>query len=110
MGYSSILASYIVSELEKEFDRYYLSKNLINTIDVKFQDYGKKVIIDIPAQIYDVALYKKSGVILYKGGSYAQKINETGGYSGKHKGYVEKCISNAIKKFLKEYKINGKIK
>ena len=56
--------------------------------------------------------WEKEGVIVpyEKGGSYASQVDKTGGFSGKHKGYVDKCIDLAISQWLTKYRINGRIR
>lgn len=90
------LARLIVEMLELEFKDIHLSKNLVNTIKI-YKDVDKWV-VEIPAVMYDFKTYFSKGVIIpYNGDdSYAELINQTGGFSGKHKDYIDNCIVNAI--------------
>lgn len=102
------LATLIVEEIKKEFESIHLSMNLVNSI--KIYDNDGKLTIEIPAQMYDIKKYKSSGVIIYnRKGSYASEVDKSGGFSGKHTDYVNKCINVAINRWMKEEKINGKV-
>ena len=46
---------------------------------------------------------KKGGYENLLGGSYADAVDETGGFSGTHKDYVEKCIRKGIAKWQQMY-------
>lgn len=104
------LALFIQEEVKKEFSFLHFSGNLMNTITINKTKNGWEV--DIPAEMFSISDYKKKGVIIKipGGGSYASLINTTGGFSGKHKGYVEECISKAINKWMYQYQIKGKVK
>lgn len=103
------LVKLILEELRKEFETVRLSGNLINTIKVYKED--GKWIIDIPAQMYDINRYKKSGVVVYNNrGSYASEVDKSGGFSGKHVDYVDRCIANAIQLWMTQNNIKGKVK
>lgn len=103
------LANLIVECIKQDFQIKYISKNLIGTISV-YQGEEGSWIISIPAQMYDLNLYKKKGVIVYNGkGSYASIVDETGGFSRKHKNYIDRSISRAIDIWMKENKIIGKV-
>lgn len=110
MGLEETLANLIVKHLEAEFSIRHLSGNLVNTIVITPTENGYE--ISIPAQVYDIALYKKQGIIVPKntGSSYASKIDYTGGFSGAHVGYVDRVINNAIQEWLSLNQIQGKIK
>ena len=105
------LAQIILEKLQEEFEVKHLSGNLMNTIEV--QNYDDKIEIIIPAQVYDMLLFKNKGVIVHKGnGSYASQIDEEGseilvnggegenGFkkvkTGNHKGYVDRIIKEAV--------------
>ena len=98
------LARIIVNNIKKEFELKHLSKNLVNTI--KVTEIDGEVKIHIPAQTYDMLLYREKGVIKHTNkGSYANQLNETGSvlYLGKytiyphnHIGFVEKAINDAL--------------
>lgn len=108
MDLTESLKDIILKHLEAEFSVRHLSGNLINTIVVTPTENGYE--ISIPAQIYDIRLYKREGVIVYKNmGSYASKIDYTGGFSGAHVGYVERIINNALQEWIAVNDIKGKI-
>ncbi len=93
-----LLAEKIRNKIRLEFNVVHLSKNLMNTIKVYETSYGYEV--EIPAEIYDIKKWFKEGVIVYTGkGSYAQAVNETGGWSESHNGYVECAIASAIQEW-----------
>lgn len=101
------LATNIKLEIQNEFAEVHFSENLVKTIKV-YKSKNGQWCIEIPAQVYNLKLYKKEHVIVYEGAdSYAQKIDKTGGFSRKHKNYVEKCIERAINKTLKENNVKG---
>ena len=103
------LAQLILQEIETEFRFKYFSGNLANTLKIYPGEDGRWF-VEVPAEIYDIKRYKKTGTIIYTNqGSYASKVNETGGFSGKHKGYIDYCINTAIQKWMKESKIEGKV-
>lgn len=104
------LAKLILEELKKEFQVTHLSKNLVNTLKI-YKD-GEKWVVEIPAVMYDFKTYFSKGVIVpYNGDdSYAQLINQTGGFSKKHKNYVENCINSAIKRWLDSEKVEAKVR
>lgn len=102
------LADMIVENIRKEFANVHLSFNLVNTIVI--EEHDGDIRIRIPAQIYDVLLYKRKGVLSYTGsGSYANEVDISGGFSGKHKHYVDNCINNAIKQWMAFYRIEGTV-
>lgn len=103
------LAEIIRQNFINEFETIHFSKNLMNTITVKEED--GKFIVDIPAPLYNLKQFKARGVILktYKG-SYAERINNTGGFSGKHTGYVERIITTSINQWIKESQLKAKVK
>lgn len=103
------LADLIKEEIQKEFQNIHLTKNLMDTINIYKS--GDKWIVDIPAQKYDFKTYFETGAIVpYKlGGSYAEKVNEKGGFSKTHKNYVERCINKAIQRWKAYYQINVKV-
>lgn len=103
----------IQEEIMKEFKSVYLSKNLINTIRVYYTGglWDASVTVEIPAEIYDIHKFLDEGVIVYTGeGSYASQVNIDGGFSGKHKDYINFCISNAVNKWLGENGFQGGVK
>lgn len=104
------LANLIVKELEKEFENIHLSKNLVNTIKI-YKDVDKWV-VEIPAVMYDFKTYFSKGVIVpYNGdNSYAELINQTGGFSKQHKNYVEKCINEAVRQWITAENLKAKVR
>lgn len=105
----SILAEKIRNKIRLDFEYVHLSQNLINTIEVRRTTFGYE--IDIPAEIYDLQKWFKEKVVVYTGqGSYAQEVDVSGGFSGKHTDYVELAIKEAISEWVSEMKYNvGKV-
>ena len=90
-----LLAMLIEDEIKKEFSLTYLSGNLRESIRIeKGEGNGYNVII--PAALYDISEWKKTGVKNHKPGSYAAEVDKTGGFSGKHKDYVQRCVDKAL--------------
>lgn len=104
------LAKCIVEELNEEFRYVYLTKQLVDSI--KIHTFNDDVFIEIEPQIYDISYAMKYGVIKpgKKTGSYASEVDRYGGISGKHKGYLEKCIQKGIQKWLALNSINAKLR
>lgn len=101
------LTNKINNKLKNNFAKIHLSRNLMDTIEIKRTSYGYE--IEIPAEMYDVKRYIDEGVIVYTGeGSYASEVNETGGFSKFHKNYVENAIIEGITEWISENKINVK--
>lgn len=99
----SILTEKIVNKIQANFEEIHLSKNLVNTIEVRRTTFGFE--IDIPAEIYDIGKWKKEKVIVYTNqGSYAQQVDVDGGFSGQHINYVENAIQEAISEWASETK------
>lgn len=111
------LAQSIVNAFKREFISVHFSKNLMRTIKVSVLPHAA-IQIEIPARVYNIKHFKETGVVVYhtggyyKGGqrSYAMRINKTGGFSGKHKGYVERCLKEGISDFFAKENIKYKIK
>ena len=102
------LAKLIHRELVEEFSTIYLSGNLRDTIKVGYD--GKTATVEIPAEMYDIKLFKDEGAIIYTGkGSYAEAVNKKGGFSKSHKNYVERAIELAIFTWMKQNGIKGRI-
>lgn len=102
------LALMIKNEIEEEFKNIHLSRNLMETIEIEETDSGYDVVI--PAYIYDIETWYKHGIVAYTSGkSYASQVDKTGGFSGKHKGYVERCIKRALDKWMAKNNIEGKV-
>lgn len=105
----SVFANMIVVKLKKSFDEHHITKNLINTITIDIMASGD-VKIKIPAKIYDLKEWNKNKVIIYTGeGSYAEAVNQTGGYSPtkSHKNYIDKAIMESVVQWKNYYHIKG---
>lgn len=109
------LAVDIRKYIKEEFAKKHLSMNLVDTLKIYKTESGFEV--EIPAEMYDTALFIKEDVIVYTGeGSYAQKLDKTGsefliqaksGYKflkkpHNHKGYIEDVLAKAIVRWLTE--------
>lgn len=93
------LATVIYNAYQYNFQMVHLSGNLADTM--KIVPKGDAVEIHIPAKRYNMAEYRRTKAIVYNGkGSYAQKVNQTGGFSGIHKGYIENGILSSITEYL----------
>lgn len=87
-SFTSILAS----AFREEFKAVHLSGQLMRSIKVEADGDGNYR-VEIPPQIYDIAKFRKSGVVIPTSqDSYALKLNVTGGFSGTHKDYIERAI------------------
>lgn len=101
------LANLIKEEIEAEFEYLHLTHNLVDTMKIIPSENG--YYIDIPADMYDINAWYEKGLILYTGeGSYAQEVNISGGFSTKHKGFIEDCIKSAIQDFIRIKKLKVK--
>lgn len=101
-----VLATRIRDKIRENFAIVHLSENLINTIKINRTTLGFE--IEIPAEMYDIQKYMQQGVIVYTGeGSYAQQVNITGGFSKKHKNYIEDAIREGIEIWLKEMSLKA---
>ena len=102
------LAEKIKEKIRNDFKDVHLSQNLMNTISVSSTPTG--FLIDIPAEIYDLAKYYKEGVIIYTGaGSYAEDVDINGGFSGKHKDYIERAILESVSEWVAENELRSKV-
>lgn len=100
-----LLAMKIRDKLREDFIELHLTGNLMETIQINKTGTGFE--IEIPAEIYDLKTWYEKGVIVYTGnGSYAQDVDVEGGFSGKHKNYVEDAIKEAISEWVKELNFN----
>lgn len=100
------LSDYIIEYLKEDFETIHLSQNLADTIIVSETQEGFR--IEIPAEMYDIAKFRKEGVVVYTGGgSYAEEVNKTGGFSKLHKGYVENAIIQAIQRWVQDISVIG---
>lgn len=103
-----LLAKILVKNLKKEFANVHLSGNLAETIKLVQKRLNGKIYyeVQIPAQIYDIGLYRKRGVIVHTGaGSYADIVDSSGGFSGTHTDYVDRCIQKSIQEWARLSKI-----
>lgn len=103
-----LLAKILVKNLKKEFANVHLSGNLANTIKLVQKRVNNEVYyeVQIPAQIYDIGLYRKRGVIVHTGaGSYADIVNTSGGFSGTHTDYIDRCVQKSIQEWASLSKI-----
>lgn len=102
------LAEKIKEKIRNDFKDVHLSQNLMNTISISSTPTG--FLIDIPAEIYDLAKYYKEGVIIYTGaGSYAEDVDINGGFSGKHKDYIERAILESVSEWVAENELRSKV-
>ena len=112
-----ILSNFIMAELNQEFEKKHLSKNLIKTVKVIEQE--GEIRIEIPAQTYNMKKFLQDGVVIHTShGSYASKLDKEGSSfmaypgqtragsrrisPGNHKGFVDKIIASALTKFMAE--------
>ena len=103
------LARLIVEEIKNEFKMIHFSLNLFNTLTIYRNDENNWC-VEIPAEMYDFKIFKQTGAIVPWGnGSYASRIDETGGFFRKHKNYVNKCINRAIIRWMRSYNIEGRV-
>ena len=103
------LAELICDEIKKEFGTVHYSGNLAATLRIEKTDKGWSV--EIPARVYDMLKFEEFGEISYVGTeSYASEIDKTGGFSGKHKGYIERCVKRAIYRWMQENQLQGKVR
>lgn len=119
------LANIIVSNLKEEFEIKHLSKNLINTIKISYNN--EEVRIEIPAQTYNMLLYQQQGVVVHTShGSYASKLDKEGSSfmvypgegrkgsyktePGNHKGYIDKIIHKSLSQFIAQEHLEVKSK
>lgn len=96
------LAEAIAKHLRMDFAEVFLSGNLRETITIEKSGNDWKV--HIPAVRYDIQKFKDEGVIIKhpEEGSYAEAVNKSGGFSKKHKNYVERALEKAITEWLGE--------
>ncbi len=103
------LAEIIHDQLEEEFAEVFLSGNLRDTAKIGVTPNG--AMVEIPAKMYDLMQFRKEGVIIYTGeGSYAQQVDITGGFSGLHKGYIDKRIERAIAWWARKNNLNVRVR
>lgn len=105
------LAQLVEHFIKWNFQTAYQSGNLRDTTYIAPNSNGYS--INVPAQRYDENIWRERKAIVYThNGSYAQQVDYTGGYSGKHIEYVEIAINLAIQQWANEngYDIEVKIK
>lgn len=104
-------ASILASVFREEFRAVHLSGQLMRSIKVEADGDGNYR-VEIPPQIYDIAKFRKSGVVIPTSqDSYALKVNVTGGFSGTHKEYVERAIFTAFARWQQANGLDaGKLK
>lgn len=94
------LANEIVRLIKVDFKRLHLSNNLVNTITVS--EFDNRLVINIPAQIYNMYKYVKDKVIVYTNlGSYASQLEEEGSWIfnkhlGNHLRYISFALDGAV--------------
>ena len=102
------LANTIVEKIIEDFEHTHLSKNLMSNIEVNI--IGDKVEIVIPADTYDVEKYLNEGVLIYTNeGSYASDVDEYGGFSRKHKGFLVRSATQGVKQYYQKHKKEVKV-
>lgn len=115
------LANLIRSKIREGFATKHLSKNLMDTIQVRKTDSGYEV--DIPAEIYNMAQWWRHRVIVYNGnGSYAQQLDSEGSkffiyYGNKRKwveprnhiNFAEEAIMSAISEWMAQNGYEGEV-
>ena len=100
---SYFLPEEIYGNIERDFELVHLSGNLVDTMRGPLT--GGRGKLEIPADTYDISLYRAEKVIVYNGiGSYASEVSKTGGFSGVHVGYDERAIDKAIRKLKRKAK------
>lgn len=103
------LARILAEEFSEEFRAVHLSGQLLKSIKVSKDD-ADNYMVRIPPQIYDIAFYRRYKVIKnISTDSYALDVNLTGGFSGLHKDYVQKCLSRAIMRWAAQNNVKIKI-
>lgn len=90
------LGELIAGNIRENFKEVHLSGNLMDGISVS--KVGNDISVSIPAVRYDINRFRKERVLVLRPaeGSYAEEVNETGGFSGFHVGYVEDAIRKGI--------------
>ena len=107
------LAKILADEFRNEFRTIHLSGQLLKSIKVSKDD-SDNYMVRIPPQIYDIAFYRRYKVVKnISTDSYAIDVNLSGGFSGLHKDYIQKCLSIAIQKWAMQnnikYRIDAKV-
>ena len=94
------LAIAIDRNIYEDFALRHLSGNLMNTLQITYGEDDASV--RVPAVRYDLKEYKSRGVIILhpEWGSYADKVDKTGGFSGTHQNYADRAIFKAVRETL----------
>lgn len=99
----SVCSWEIRSAIKKEFEYIHLSHNLVDTmfVETSFGLRNRYDVINIPAVTYNINKYRKEKVISYQPykGSYAFKVNRTGGFSKTHHAYIDRSIIEGVEEF-----------
>lgn len=103
------LARMIADKARDDFLEVHLSGNLMHTITT-YHNGGGDFVVNIPAPMYDLGLYKKKGVVVTipGKGSYASEVDKLGGFSKKHKNYAERAIFSGIDSWMAKYGLEGR--
>lgn len=103
-SYTYNLTLELIDALQTAFYDPHLSGNSARTIRgyiLKNQGNEIHYQISIPAECYDIPRYKKEGVIIHTGGSYANELEEeSGGFSGKHKHQTRNTVNAWIWRYI----------
>lgn len=103
------LAETIAKHIKSDFDIIFLSGNLKATTIVEPNPNGFNIVI--PAERYDLKRWNKEGVVVYLGvGSYAQAVDKYGGFSGKHKRYIERSIEKSIHEWATRNRLKVRVR
>lgn len=102
------LAQKIRNKIKEDFKDIHLSGNLMDTITIEQIPDGYRVTVN--AKMYDISKFKKEGIIVYNNkGSYAQEVDVTGGFSGKHKDYIERAVTESLQEWLRENNLDAEV-
>lgn len=99
----------LVRNIQKEFSIKYLSKNLVDTIEIIQTPDTLQVVI--PAEVYDMYKYQKDKIILHNRGakSYASALDSEGStvlingkfvHLGNHEGYIDEVIRASLQEWI----------
>jgi|LSQX01.3.fsa_nt_gb hypothetical protein len=102
------LAQFIENNVKQDFVIKFLSGNLRDTTFIRANQKGYSV--HIPAKMYHIGTWKKTGAISYISGSYASKVATSGGFSKTHKDYDINAIEMAIHTWASKHNLNIVIK
>lgn len=91
------IASAAMNLVYQDFALRHLSGNLMGTMELTYgEDYAS---LRVPAVKYDLKRWNKDKVIVSQPwlGSYAEKVNVSGGFSRTHQEYAERATIGAIR-------------